>query len=195
MRNRAACTVSGMSVDIRTVLRKHEDELRHFRRNLFSTEPADSGLISTLPKGVLEQLRAEGKTAPHRFGPVRSVIDRHAALTIVGDIIDQAALLDRPGREGAVLTLSVAARHKQLGTRQAVDLGEARAWVEAIVGPKWLPHFYSAGALSGSTAGGTSPSRSLTTQYFYLFLGADGVPHAEPEHQLGVQLTPLTHTP
>lgn len=32
-------------------------------------------------------------------------------------------------------------------------------------------------------------------QYFYLFLGTDGVPHAEPEHQLGVQLTPLAHTP
>lgn len=189
MRRRAACTVDGMCVDIRTVLRKHEEELRHFRRDLFSTDPADSGLASVVPAAVLEQIRANGQTVPHRFGPVRSVTDRHAVLTIVGDILDQAVLLERPGREGSVLTLSVAAKHKQLGTRQAVDPAEARAWVEAIVGPDWLPHFYSAGNLS--TVGGTSAPRQLTTTYFYLFLGADGVPHAEPEHQLGVTLSPL----
>ncbi|WP_244178942.1 hypothetical protein [Streptomyces rubellomurinus] len=177
------------------MLRKQEEQLRRFRQDLFSTEPADSGLASVLPTTVLEQLRAEGRTVPHRFGPVRSVTDRNAVLSIVGDIIDQAVLLERPGREGAVLTLSVAARHKQLGTRQAVDPQEARAWVEAIVGPKWLPHFYAAGALSGSTSGGTSTSGRLTTQYFYLFLGADGVPQAEPEHQLGVQLTSLAPAP
>jgi len=180
-----------MRVDIRTVLRKHEEELRLFRRSLFSTEPADSGLASVLPETVLEQLRSEGKVMPRRFGPVRSVTDRHAVLTIVGDITDQAVLLEKPGREGAVLTLSVATRHKQLRTRQPVDLEEAKAWVEAIVGPDWLPHFYSAGALSGSTTGGTATPKPLTTQYFYMFLGADGVPHDEPEeHQLGV-LTPL----
>ncbi|MFE3073579.1 hypothetical protein [Streptomyces sp. NPDC059247] len=53
----------------------------------------------------------------------------------------QAVLLERPGRERARLTLSVEARHKQLSTGQAVDPEEARAWVEAIVGPAWLPHF------------------------------------------------------
>ncbi|MFE9424121.1 hypothetical protein ACFYNO_14280 [Kitasatospora sp. NPDC006697] len=184
-----------MSVDIRTVLRKHEEELRLFRRNLFSTEPADSGLTSVLPQTVLEQLRTEGQVMPHRFGPVRSVTDRHAVLTIVGDITDQAALLGKPGQEGAVLTLSVATRHKQLRTRQPVDLEEARAWVEAIVGPGWLPHFYSAGALSGSTTGGTSTPKPLMTQYFYMFLGRDGVPHAEPEgHPLGA-LAPLVQAP
>ncbi|MFI7087723.1 hypothetical protein ACIBUR_29515 [Streptomyces anulatus] len=97
-----------------------------------------------------------------------------------------------------MLTLSVAARHKQLDTRQAVDPAEARAWAEAIVGPNWLPHVYSAGTLSGltkGTKGEFSPTRPLTTRYFYLFLGRDGVPHAEPEHQLGVQLSPLIDTP
>ncbi|NBM14694.1 hypothetical protein [Streptomyces sp. GC420] len=180
-----------MCVDIRAVLRKQEEELRRFRRGLFSTDPADSGLASVVPATVLERLRAEGQTVPHRFGPVRSVTDRHAVLTIVGDFMDQAVLLERPGREGSVLTLSVAAKHKQLGTRQAVDPAEARAWVEAIVGPNWLPHVYSAGNLSGLTVGGISTSRPLTTAYFYLFLGTDGVPHAEPEHQLGVTLHPL----
>lgn len=179
-----------MSVDIRTVVRKQEEELRRFRRGLFSTDPTDSGLASAVPATVLEQMRAEGKTVPHSFGPVRSVTDRHAVLTIVGDITDQAVLLERPGREGSVLTLSVAAKHKQLGTRQAVDPAEARAWVEAIVGPSWLPHVYSAGNLS--TVGGTSAPRQLTTAYYYLFLGADGVPHAEPEHELGVTLSLLT---
>ncbi|MFI6118038.1 hypothetical protein [Kitasatospora sp. NPDC051164] len=184
-----------MRVDIRTVLRKHEEELRLFRRSLFSTDPADSGLVSVLPaETVLEQLRAAGGVMPRSFGPVRSVTDRHAVLSIIGDITDQSVLLEKPGQQGAVLTFSVATRHKQLRTRQPVDLEEAKAWVEAIVGPDWLPHFYSAGALSGSTTGGPSTPKPLTTQYFYMFLGADGVPHAEPEgHQLGV-LTPLIQT-
>lgn len=184
-----------MYVDIRAVLRKHQEDLRRFRQSLFSTDPADSGLASVLPATVLEQLRADGRTMPRRFGPVRSVTDRHAVLSVVGDITDQAMLLERPGREGSVLTLSVAAQQKQLGTRQACDPAEARAWVEAIVGPRWVPHVYSAGALSGLAKGGSSTSRPLTTRYFYLFLGPDGVPHAEPEHQLGMQLSPLVDRP
>lgn len=173
------------------MLRKHEEELRLFRRSLFSTEPADSGLASVLPETVLKQLQAEGRVMPHRLGPVRSVTDRRAVLTVVGDITDQAVLLEKPGREGAVLTLSVAAQHKQFRTRQPVDLEEATAWVEAVVGSDWLPHFYSAGALSGSATGGTSTPKPLMTQYFYMFLGPDGVPHAEPEgHPLGA-LAPL----
>jgi hypothetical protein len=184
-----------MNVDIRTELRRHEEALRRFRQGLFSTEPNGSGLASVLPSAVLEQLHAAGKTVPHRFGPVRSVIDRHAVLTIVGDISDQAMLLKRPGREGSILTLSVAAQHKQLRTRTAVDPQEARAWVEAIVGPTWLPHVYSAGALSGFARGGSPTPRPLTTRYFYLFLGPDGLAHAEPEHELGVTLTPLADTP
>ncbi|MFF3555314.1 hypothetical protein ACFYXL_18165 [Streptomyces tsukubensis] len=184
-----------MYVDIRTVLRKQEEPLRLFRRNLFSLEPTDDGLGSVLPASVLEQLQAEGKTVPHHFGPVRSVTDRNTVLTFGGSIIDQAVLLERPGRQGAVLALSVAAHHKRLGTRQAVDPREARAWIEAIAGSKWLRHFYAAGALTGSSAHGRSTSRGLTTEYFYLFLGADGVPQTEPEHQLGVQLTPITPAP
>ncbi|MHC3392242.1 hypothetical protein [Streptomyces sp. A 4/2] len=183
-----------MDVDIRTVLREHEDELRLFRRSLFSTEPADSGLVSVLPKAVLEQLRSEGRVMPRRFGPVPSVTAQNAVLSVVGDITDQAMLLGGSGQEGAVLALSFASHHQTFRTRLPVDLKEAKAWVEAIVGSGWLPHVYSAGVLSGTAKGGTSTSKPLTTQYFYLFLGADGVPHGAPEgQQLGV-LTPLVQT-
>ena len=177
------------------MLRKHEGDVQRFRRGLFSTDPADSNLASALPAHLLEQLHAAGLPVPHQFGPVRSVADRHAVLTVVGDITEQAVLLEQPGREGSVLTLSVAARHKQLGTRQAVDPAEERAWVAAIVGPEWLPHVYSAGALTGVRKGDAPTSGRLTTRYFYLFLGADGVPHAVPEHRLGVQMTLLADTP
>nr|WP_029183178.1 hypothetical protein [Streptomyces clavuligerus] len=180
-----------MNVDIRTVLRKHESELRRFHRGLFSTDPAGSVFASVVPVAVLERLKAEGRAVPHRFGPVRSVTDRHVTLLIVGSIEDQAVLLERPGQAGSVLTLSVSATHGRLGTRQAVDSAEARAWVEAIVGPSWLPHVYAAGNLSGSAGPGVSPSKAKTTTYFYLFLGPDGVPHAEPEHQLRVKMVPL----
>ncbi|WP_236655448.1 hypothetical protein [Streptacidiphilus carbonis] len=177
------------------MLGKQETELRRFRRSLFAAEPTGSGLASVLAPAVLEQLQAGGMAVPSRFGPVRSVTDRHAVLTIAGDIIDQALLLEQPGREGSVLTLSVAARNKQLGTRLAVDPQEARAWVETILGPTWLPHIYSAGALSGVAKGGSSTPRPLTTRYYYLFLGADGLAHTEPEHQLGVTLSLLVDTP
>lgn len=177
------------------MLRKHEEDLRRFRRDLFSTEPTGGGLASVLPPAELEKLHAVGRTVPHHFGPVRSVADRHAVLTIMGDISDQAMLLERPGREGSVLTLSVAAKNKQLRTRMTVDPQEARAWVEAIVGPTWLPHVYSAGALSGFARGGSATQRPLTTRYYHLFLGTDGLAHAEPEHELGVTLTPLADVP
>ncbi|MFE9613179.1 hypothetical protein [Streptomyces sp. NPDC006012] len=175
-----------MYVDIRSVLRKHEEELRRFRQNLFSADPP-----SELPAAMSRHIRTTGLTAPTGFGPVRSVTDRHAVLTVLGDISDQAVLLERPDREGSVLTLSVAARHKQLGTRQAVDSAEAGAWVKAIVGSSWAPHVYTAGALSGFASAGVRTSHPLTTRYFYLFLSRDGVPHAEPEHQLGVELSLL----
>ncbi|MFG2162786.1 hypothetical protein [Streptomyces olivaceus] len=175
-----------MDVDIRTVLRKHEEELRRFRQNLFSAVPP-----TELPNAMTKHIRATGLTAPSGFGPVRSVTDRHAVLTVLGDISDQAVLLERPDREGSVLTLSVAARHKQLGTRQAADPAEAGAWVKAIVGSAWAPHVYTAGALSGFASGGAWTPRPLTTRYYYLFLSRDGVPHAEPEHQLGVELSLL----
>ncbi|MFF0742158.1 hypothetical protein ACFYVL_17345 [Streptomyces sp. NPDC004111] len=184
-----------MYVDIRGVVRKHDKELRRFRRGLFSLDAADSGLASVLPAGVLEQLQATGRTVPRRFGPVRSVTTQDAVLTVVGDITDQSVFLDEPGRAGSVLMLSIAAQHKRFGTRPAVDPGEARAWVGEIVGPSWLPHVYSAGALTGAAEGGSSVSRPLTTLYFYLFLGADGVPHAEPGHRLGVELFPLGDMP
>lgn len=92
-----------------------------------------------------------------------------------------------------MLTLSVSATHRQLRTRQAVDPAEARAWVGAIVGPNWLPHVYAAGNLSGFAGPGASPSKAKATAHFYLFLGPDGVPHAEPEHQLRVKMVPLVN--
>lgn len=101
----AACSVGDMPVDIRTVLRKHEGELRRFRRGLFSADPADSELASSLPSSVLERYRVRGLAVPHSFGPVRSVTDRFATLSFGGDISDQAALLEQPGREGSLLAV------------------------------------------------------------------------------------------
>ncbi|MDQ0729087.1 hypothetical protein QFZ21_004139 [Microbacterium sp. W4I20] len=36
---------------------------------------------------------------------------RHAELTIVGDMVDQAVMLDDPEETGMILTLSVAVHH------------------------------------------------------------------------------------
>lgn len=74
-----------MSVGIRPVLRKQEKALRQFRQSLFSTDTTGNGWTSSLPAEVLQQ-QAQAQTVPHRFRPVRSVTDRHAVLTIMGDI-------------------------------------------------------------------------------------------------------------
>ncbi|WP_417554947.1 hypothetical protein [Microbacterium sp.] len=118
---------------------------------------------------------------------MKSLTDRHAELTIVGDMTDQAELLEDPARKGAVMTLSVAAHHRQLHSRLRVDAEEAAAWITVILGDEWAGSVYAAGALSTVSAG-LRPA--LTTQFFYVFVGPDGKPEPAPE-SFNLALQPL----
>ncbi|PRA82076.1 hypothetical protein [Microbacterium sp. MYb66] len=113
------------------------------------------------------------------LGPLPSVADRHAELTVIGDTVDQTAMMDDAALDGVVLTLSVAARHWLLGTRLPVSHEEAEAWVREIVGDVWAEHVLPAGALSTRRSERSRATR-LTTQFFYLFIGADGRPQDAP---------------
>lgn len=164
-------TLAGM-VDVKFQARKHENEIRTFRRYLFSDAADSSAWVGSGDVDSMPTLQ--------RVGPVKSVTDRHAELTIVGDMVDQAVMLDNPERTGMILTLSVAAHHRLLRSRLTVDAGEAAAWIKTIVGEEWVEQAYAAGELSGRAEGHGHPGARLTTQFFYVFIGSDGKPQDPP---------------
>lgn len=159
-------------VDVRTQARKHATEIRQFRRDLFPHISDSSAWVSTGDIKLMPELR--------RLGPVKSVTDRHAELTIVGDTTDQSAMLNDANKRGVIVTLSIAAHHRHLQSRLRVDRDEAVSWVIEILGDEWSTHAYAAGALSTTGDKGAVPR--LTTQYFYVFIDSDGRPQRAPEH-------------
>ena len=163
-------------VDLRPLIRKHHAEIRTFRRYLF-TDAADSTTTIAAEDGLAMILSRESQTL-QRLGPVKSLTDRHAQLTIVADVVEQAVMLEDDQLSGSLLTFSVASHHRQLHSRLTVNLEEAVAWIRAILGPDWSEHVYAGGALS-TTGSGRGPQR-LTTQFFYLFITPAGVPHNPP---------------
>lgn len=163
-------------VDLRTLTRKHDSEIRAFRRYLF-TDEADSTSAIVSDTEFAKVLSGD-RPGPQRFGPVNSVTDRHAALTVVADLVDQAAMLEDEQLTGSILTLSVAAHHRQLQSRLTVDPDEAAAWIRALLGDTWSAHVRAAGALSTTSTG--SGAQRLTTLFFYLFIAPDGRPHNPP---------------
>lgn len=175
-------------VDLSTMTRKHDAEIRAFRRYLF-TDEADSTATIASADGVAAVL-SDNHYAPRRFGPVKSVTDRHAQLTIVADVVDQAVMLEDDQLSGSMLTFSVASHHRQLHSRLTVNLEEAVAWIRTILGTDWSDHVHAGGALS-TTATGQGPQR-LTTQFFYLFITPTGKPH-DPPAAFQLATTPI-HT-
>lgn len=165
-------------VDVSTQARKHATDIRLFRRALFSHTSDSSGWVSTGDIKLMPELR--------RLGPVRSVTDRHAELTVVGDTTDQSAMLNDPDRGGVIITLSIAAHQRHLRSRLRADPDEAVSWIMEILGKEWATHAYAAGVLS--TTGDKGEVPRLTTQYFYVFIGSDGQPQRAPE-QFSVPLS------
>lgn len=165
-------------VDLRPLTRKHETEIRAFRRYLF-TDAADSTATIAADDGIALILSGKSQTL-QRFGPVKSVTDRHAELTIVADVVEQAVMLEDDQLSGSLLTFSVASHHRQLHSRLTVNLEEAAAWIRTILGPNWSEYVYAGGALS-TTRSGQGPQR-LTTQFFYLFITPSGKPHDPPDN-------------
>lgn len=159
-------------VDVKFQARKHENEIRAFRRYLFSDAADSSAWVSSGDIGSMPTLQ--------RVGPVRSVTDRHAELTIVGDMVGLAVMLDDPEQKGMILTLSVAAHHRHLRSRLTVDASESAAWIRDIVGEEWAEYTYTAGELSIMNDGRGHSGAPLTTQFFYVFIGADGKPQDPP---------------
>lgn len=173
-------------IDVSAMVRKHEAEIRAFRRYLFTDEADSTATISS--DDELAKVISGERQGLRRFGPVKSVADRHANLTVVADMVDQAAMLEDSRLEGYVLTLSVAAHHRLLDSRLTVNPDEAAAWVVALLGDTWSAHVRAAGALS--TTASARGSQRLTTLFFYLFISLAGQPH-DPPASFSIRTTPL----
>lgn len=169
---------------IRTLTRRHEFDLRRFRSELRTSDSSD-WVDSVVP--------VTKKTAPKLpgLGPVRSTTNPHASLTFVGQVASQAAHCHDPELDGFVVTISVAAHHRLLGTRLPVDEDDAAAWVRAALGDEWSSHVFTAGALSTTTNAPGTESIQLTTRFYYVFLDSDGKPQGEPQ-PMSVPLTAIT---
>lgn len=158
---------------VETLRQKHRREISALHHDLFS----ENGTFSEAA------LDSTNRKLPG-IGPVPSLVDRFAKLTLVADLASLAFLEQDPSLEGTVVTVSLAGHHRVMGSRVAVDAMEAAAWLRVVLGDEWAPHAYSQGPLSG---GAGRPS----TVYFRLFLGPDSRPCDRPTEFDGPELIPV----
>lgn len=113
-----------------------------------------------------------------------SVSDRHAAISVVGDVAELAWLQENPELSGLVMTLSIAGRHRLLGQRMSLPSGECDAWISEIIGEDLLPFLYRAGSLSGTGM--------VSTVYYKVFMNEQRAAVTKPAGVEHPELRPLT---
>ncbi|SEJ61407.1 hypothetical protein SAMN04487917_10835 [Arthrobacter sp. yr096] len=113
---------------------QHTQELSAFRHNITS---------APYKAGTPTQLNADRRSV--RMGPVQSVEDGNANLTIVADVEGLAWFTADKGLLGSCITVSIAGHRRNTGTRVHLPLAECDAWIEAILGGSWITHVYRAG--------------------------------------------------
>ncbi|MET3903070.1 hypothetical protein [Paenarthrobacter sp. 4246] len=113
---------------------QHTQELSAFRQNITSP-PYKAGTPTSL--------NADRRSV--RMGPVQSVEDGSANLTIVADVEGLAWFTADKGLLGSCITVSIAGHRRNTGTRVHLPLAECDAWIEAILGGSWITHVYRAG--------------------------------------------------
>lgn len=117
------------------------------------------------------------------FGPVRSLANSFADVTISADRAELAWLTGNPALAAQCVTVSVAVHHKVLGTRISLTSTDYVAWVQAVVGVSWMRFVYKAGVVT-DFAGRT------ITQYFRGFLDQQSLPGLCPQEyeEAGLEL-------
>lgn len=157
--------MSAMNVDeMRAQIRKkYGMEVDGFRSRVLSPEGRTG-----------PDTRIEAGKSPMPSTSFHSLTDRHALISIAGDVCDTSWLEQDPDLTGSVMTLSIAGRHRLLGGRMSLPSGECDAWAMEIVGPDRAPYLYRAGTMIG-VAG------RLTTVYYRVFLDEEGHPAMKPQ--------------
>lgn len=132
---------------------------------------------------VLTNAFAEGEPG-WRFslmGPLQSLENEFAEVTISSDRADLSWLLNNDNLPGQCVTLSVAGHHTVLRTRITLTDTEYVAWAQAVLGVAWFPFIYRAGATTDSAG-------RPVTSYFRLFLDANGHPCLRPPEYQDAEL-------
>ncbi len=160
--------------------RCHKEELQRFRRWFMD----DANLYSAARPWRISNPMA-------KFGPVRSLTDRHAKLTFTADRAEMSYATDIPELTGFKITLSIAGHHRLMDSRVMLSMDETDAWLYAILGKEWADHSYHAGALSGVAVTGTTGLNKRATIYYYLYLSQDGKPIPRPEDESDIPLPPV----
>ncbi len=144
---------------MRTVIEKrHGDAIAGFRRSFLD----EANLY--WEDRTYRDVRESGDI-PLGIGPVRSVSDRHANITVEADLATLSYAVETPGLLGYKLTLSMAGHHRVLDTRVVLSVEETEAWAYAVLGDQWADHSYYGGLVSG-------PGR-LGVVFYLLYLGED----------------------
>ncbi|MGF9663165.1 hypothetical protein AAIH25_15010 [Arthrobacter crystallopoietes] len=145
------------------IIARHGDRLEKLRRTFLA------------PKNIVSELNPYGRHRLAGLGPLPSVSDRHADVTVGAELADLAYAHDDLTLEGYKITLSLAAHDRILGGRITLDIDETDAWLYAVLGQTLADRAYHAGALSG-----TEPHR-LTTVFYYVYLDLHRQPVPRPE--------------
>ncbi|MGP0222520.1 MULTISPECIES: hypothetical protein [unclassified Paenarthrobacter] len=142
---------------------QHTQELASFRQDITSP-PYQAGTPTAL--------NAARRSV--RMGPVQSVEDGNANLTIVGDVEGLAWFTADKGLLGSCITVSIAGHRRSTGSRVQLSLAECDAWIEAILGGSWLNQVYRSG---------TSVVRDgrLDVASYRLFMDERSNPMAKPK--------------
>lgn len=111
---------------------------------------------------------------PPSLGPVRSLTDQYADITLGADVSDYAWYAEDPTASGDLMTVSLAAHHRLMRSRTGLAEAEADAWALAVLGTEHASLIYRAGALSGVRG-------FLTTVYYHLYRDASGGAALLPE--------------
>lgn len=142
---------------------QHTQELSAFRQDITSA-PYKAGTPTTL--------NADRRSV--RMGPVQSVEDSNANLTIVADVEGLAWFTADKGLLGSCITVSIAGHRRNTGTRVHLPLAECDAWIEAILGGTWITHVYRAGNK-------VEPDGRLDIASYRLFLDERRNPVSKPQ--------------
>ncbi|MFJ5955912.1 hypothetical protein ACIQC5_08125 [Paenarthrobacter sp. NPDC092416] len=123
---------------------QHNVELTEFRRNLTGPQRHASPFRETGHHSASAHVPNADRRSV-RLGPVQSLEDGNANLTIVADVEGLAWFTADSGLLGSCITVSIAGHRRNTGTRAPLPLDECDAWVRAILGGSWIPHVYRAG--------------------------------------------------
>lgn len=141
--------------------KKHRDKLEQFKQTVMN----DANLV--------DGPNSPAALQPIRAGRFKSITNRFADLTLMGDRHTLAHATSTPGLAGYRVSLSIAGHQWLTGRRLELPMEENDAWVYAVWGNEWADYSYNLRAIFGGSTVGTI--------YYLLYLSEDLQPIPMPD--------------